>query len=91
MSRLNNIIKFCNWLITSIIELIGLAILCASLYVIFAKWGNLDTSFFLGIGVAFGLFGLSLMEMAGLGNMGMTFQEKAEGLVLFPILYLNVV
>ena len=58
MGRLNNIIKFTVFNFSTILGLLGLLVLVASIYVMSEDWGDLSTTFFLGLGLVMGCFGI---------------------------------
>lgn len=79
MSRINNINKFIVWNLNSIIGLIGILVLVLSLYAVFADWGDLDSSFFLGLGIACALFGYSLILGGSVGTLAVLYQNVRTG------------
>jgi hypothetical protein len=75
MARINNIVKFITWVINNVIMVLGCVGLILSVYVIFADWGGLDTSFFLGLGVTGALMSGCLMHISTLGVLSIDFQN----------------
>lgn len=51
-----------------------------ALYSIFGDWGNLDKSFFLGLGVGFALFGYCLILGASVGTLAVMYQNVQNGI-----------
>ena len=82
MSRINNINKFVVWNLNSIIGYLGWFIYAIALYAIFADWGDLDTSFFLGLGITMACFGYVLVLGASIGSLAVLYQNVKEGMYI---------
>lgn len=76
MSRLNNILKFIVFQLNTILGLLGIVLFIFSAYSLFADWGDLDASFFIGISLGGVCAGISLLLISSLGSMGIEFQTK---------------
>lgn len=87
MGRLNNAIKNIFFDVNIFLFFIGLVLIGIALYVIFADWGGLDPSFFLGTGIAVALFGLLLCCLCVVGMLGVRLQEKSAGMCYFSLLF----
>lgn len=79
MSRLNYLLKYFVYHVNAILLIIGLAIMGVSLYALFANWGSLDRSFFLGAGIVSILLGFIITLMSCLGCVGVTHQTTFNG------------
>lgn len=88
MGRINN---FTKWLVMNInflyssmaISSIGIAI-----FVLVSDWGSLDPNFFLGWCILVILFGIIVSLIAILGCMGVSLQQKRDGMwFLRPLIY----
>ena len=76
MARLNNILKFILFQLNTVLGLLGIFIFIGSAYSLFADWGELDASFFMGMSLGGCCAGLSLLLISSLGSMGIEFQNK---------------
>lgn len=57
----------------------GLLLFGIGLWFIFADWGNVEPSFFLGMGISVTLGGIIIGVLAWLGQQGVAFQTKSVG------------
>lgn len=63
MGRCNRYLRFIMKQVNFNFGLLGLGTIGISLYIMFAKWGDVDPSFFFGTGLTFCLFGVFLTSL----------------------------
>jgi amino acid transporter len=78
-SKLNNFVKFVMINANILLSFIGLFFFGFAFYLWFANWGDLDPGFFVGTGVIFALFGLSVTIIACIGCQGINNQTGKYG------------
>lgn len=81
MSRINNLIKWVVFQINITTSLSGWFTIAMAFYFLFANWGDLDPSFFTGIGVTFLLIGILILSISWIACTGIRNQGKFFGVV----------
>lgn len=88
MGRINN---FTKWLVMNINFLyssMAIASIGIAIFVLVSDWGSLDPNFFLGWCILVILFGIIVSLIAILGCMGVSLQQKRDGMwFLRPLIY----
>lgn len=78
-STLNSVLRFIVLYANVLFTIIGLALMAFSLYAIFANWGSLDKSFFVGVGIVGVLLGFDILLVSIVGFTGVLFNEEYNG------------
>ena len=79
MGKINKYIVYTVNQVNFIFGMVGFSVFGTSFWLLFAQWGDIDASFFLGAGLLTLLFGLFLISLACLGCLSTSFQPKKIG------------
>ena len=79
MGKINKYIVYVVNQVNFVFGMVGFSVFCTSFWIMFAQWGDIDASFFLGVGLLTLIFGLFLISLACLGCLSTSFQPKKIG------------